>query len=168
MNDKSTWYFIRRNLYSLKREYGAQVTVCKVTDTDTNYITGQKTISRELHQVRRAIMLPVEESRKVQQGIAHLSSSKWFVSQAGFDQVKALFVIDARDLPAGFQFNLDDFIIVEGEYYRVTEVDEYEHDAGWIIKTHLDVGANLSVPFDVSAENTMALSQGTTDVKETP
>jgi hypothetical protein len=143
MNDKSHWQFLRQNLYSLKREYGARVTVCKVLDINTDYQTGQKTVSRELHQVARAIMLPVEESRQVQQGIAHLSANKRFVSQAGFDEEKALFIFDASDLPAGFQFDLDDFVIVEDEYYRVTEVDEYEYDSGWIIKTHLTEGADL-------------------------
>jgi len=113
-------------------------------------------------------MLPEEEARKVQQGIAHLSASKWFVSQAGFDQVKTVFIFDAKDLPAGFQFDLDDFIVVEGEYYRVTEVDEYEFDSGWLIKTTLNVGADFRIVLEAVAESTLALSQGTTDVKETP
>jgi DNA-binding beta-propeller fold protein YncE len=143
MNDSSNWKFIVRNLYSLKRQYGAKVTVCKVLDVETDYITGEKTISRELHEVQRAIMLPVEEKRKVEQGIAHLSSNKMFVSQAGFDDEQALFIFDAKDLPAGFQFNLDDFVIVEDEYFRVTEVDEYEYDSGWVIKTHRTKGADF-------------------------
>jgi hypothetical protein len=143
MNDSSNWKFIVRNLYSLKRQYGAEVTVCKVLDVETDYITGEKTISRELHEVRRAIMLPVEEKRKVEQGIAHLSSNKMFASQAGFDDEQALFIFDTKDLPAGFQFNLDDFVIVEDEYFRVTEVDEYEYDSGWVIKTHRTKGADF-------------------------
>ena len=144
MNDKSIWWFIRRNLYSLKHQYGASVTVHKTLDVDTDYTTGQKTISQESYEVKRAIMLPEEEGRKVQQGIAHLSTNKWFVSQAGFDQGKALFIFDAQDLPAGFQFDLDGFVIVEDEYYRVIEVDEYECDSGWIIKTKRVVGSNFA------------------------
>ncbi len=168
MNDRSNWRFIRRCLYNLKRQYGAQVNVCKVLDVGTDYVTGKKTITRELHQVRRAVMLPEEEARKVQQGIAHLSASKWFVSQAGFDQVKAIFIFDAKDLPTGFQFDLDDFIVVEGEYYRVTEVDEYEFDSGWLIKTTLDKGADFQVVLEAMATSTMSLSQATTEIKETP
>jgi hypothetical protein len=145
MADRSNFRFVRQALYALKRQYGANVTVCKVLDTDTDYETGVKTVSRELYPVKRAIMLPVEAERKVEQGIAQLSANKSFVSQAGFDEGKALFIFDARDLPTGFKFNLDDYVIVSGEYYLVTEVDEFEVDAGWIIKTHLTEGADLEV-----------------------
>ena len=143
MIDKSIWQFIRRSLYMLKRQYGAKVTVCKLLDSDTDYRTGQKSIQRELHPVQRAIMLPVEEIRNVEQGIAHLSANKFFVAQAGFEQSKALFIFDASDLPDGFRFNLDDYVIVEDDYYRVIEVDEYEYDSGWIIKTKLVEGSDL-------------------------
>ena len=167
MNDKSVWWFLRRNLYDLKRQHGAFVVVYKLMDVETDYTTGKKTISRELHEVRRAIILPEEVFRQVEQGIAHLSSNKFFVSQAGSDQGQAVFIFDARDLPVGFRFDLDDFVIVGGEYYQVTEVDEYELDSGWLIKTKRTVGAGLRVILDVAAVNTIALSQGTAIVKET-
>ena len=168
MIDTSMWQFIRRSLYMLKRQYGAAVTVYKLLDAETDYGTGTKSVRRELYRVRRAIMLPEDEVRRVEQGIAHLSANKWFVSQAGFDQGKALFIFDASDLPSGFRFNLDDFVVVEGEYYRVTEVDEYEYDSGWIIKTTRVEGADLTVILDRSAETTMALTQATIESTETP
>jgi hypothetical protein len=143
MTDRSNSRFVRQNLYALKRQYGVDVTVHKILDTETDYQTGDKTVTKETHDVRRAIMLPVEEARKVEQGIAHLSANKWFVSQGGFDLDRATFIFDARDLPTGFEFTLNDFVVVEGAYYCVTEVDEYEYDSGWIIKTHLAKGADL-------------------------
>lgn len=168
MIDKSIWQFIRRSLYMLKRQYGASLTVYKLVDTETDYRTGKKSVIRELHRVRRAIMLPEEEVRRVEQGIAHLSTNKRFNSQAGFDQGKALFIFDASDLPAGFKFNLDDFVVIGDEYYRVTEVDEYEYDSGWVIKTTRVEGAELKVILDVSAETTTALTQAAAESKETP
>lgn len=164
--DKSQWRFLRQTIYNLKRDYNVQATVCQVLDTDTEYTTGKKTISRNLYHVQRAIMLPVEEKRQVEQGIAHLSANKWFTSQAGFDLEKALFIFDAQDLPIGFQFNIDDFVVVDGDYYKVTEVDEY--DAGWVIKTHLDKGAVFTATLDVSAASMLMLSQSASVVKETP
>lgn len=157
--DNSQWRFLRKALYNLKRDYNVQATVCQVLDTVTQYTTGKRTISRNLYHIRRAIMLPAEEQRKVEQGIAHLSTNKWFTSQAGFDLEEALFIFDAKDLPDGFRFNIDDFIIVDGEYHKVTEVDEYEYDAGWVIKTHLDKGAVFTATLDVFAESTLMLSQ---------
>jgi len=143
MNDRSHSNFVRRTLYALKRQYGVLVSVHKILDTETKYTTGAKTVTKETYSVRRAIMLPVEAKRVVEQGIAHLSANKMFVSQAGFDQEKALFIFDARDLPKDFQFALNDFVVVDDGYYCVTEVDEYEYDSGWIIKTHLVKGADL-------------------------
>lgn len=143
MTDRSNSSFVRQNLYALKRQYGVDVTVHKILDTDTEYTTGAKTVTKETYNVRRAIMLPVEEERKVEQGIALLSANKWFVSQGGFDLERATFIFDAKDLPTGFQFDLNDFVVVDDAYYCVTEVDEYEYDSGWIIKTHLVKGADL-------------------------
>ena len=143
MNERSHSNFVRRNLYALKRQYGAQVAVHKILDTETDYTTGDKVVTKTIHSVRRAIMLPVEAERVVEQGIAHLSANKWFTSQAGFDLEKALFIFDAHDLPEDFHFNSNDFVVVDNQYYCVTEVDEYEYDSGWIIKTHLVKGADL-------------------------
>jgi hypothetical protein len=146
MNDpQSNWQFLRQTLYSLKRQYNVVATVCSVTDTSTNYATGQKTFIGDTHEVQRAIMLPTEGERKVEQGIEVLSANKWHTAQAGFDQEKALFIFDARDLPVGFKFGLDDFVVVEGEYYKVTKISEYEYDSGWMINTKLIKGSNFVI-----------------------
>lgn len=143
MNDRAHSRFIRQNLYALKRQYGVLVEVHKNLGTETDYTTGEKSVAKTIYNVRRAILLPIEEIRQVEQGIALLAANKRFVSQAGFDQEKALFIFDARDLPNGFQFDLNDFVVVDGDYYCITEVDEYEYDAGWVVKTHLAKGADL-------------------------
>lgn len=168
MNEKAIWRFLRKNLYDLKRQYGAEVTVCKVLSVETNHKTGEKTISRDLHKVKRAIMLPEETARRVEQGIALLSANKSFVSQAGFDQGRVPFIFDSRDLPTGFKFDLDDFVNVEGEFYRITEVEEYEFNTGWVVKTHRVLGGDFNVNLEDSSESTLELSQTATVVKETP
>lgn len=144
MTDKSLWMFLRRTVYDLKRQYNVEATVYKVLDSTTDYVTGGKTGSYESYLIPRIIMFPIEELRKVPQGIAQLSANKFFVSQAGFDKETALFVIDANDLPTGFQFNFDDFIVVEDKYYQVIEVDVYE--SAWVIKTSHVKGSKM-IPF---------------------
>ena len=62
-------------------------------------------------------------------------------------------------LPTGFKFDLDDNIIVDGDYYKVIEIDEFEYDTGWLIKTHRVAGADPKVILDVSADNAVALLQ---------
>jgi hypothetical protein len=160
VNEKRTWQWMRRILYDLKRQYSAHVYVYKLKDARTDYRTGTKTVRRDIHEVRTAIMLPEEVSRRVEQGIAHLSANKRFVSQAGYDLGKASFIFDARDLPAGFQFELDDYVLIEGDYYKVVEVDEFEYDTGWIIKTHHVEGVTLAALLELDAESLFILSDG--------
>ncbi len=162
MNERQIWQFMRQALYQLKRQYGATVTVIKLNDAQTNYQTGVKAIDKTIHNVRRAIMLPEEIARNVEQGISHLSANKMFVSQAGFDLGKATFIFDARDLPAGFKWGLDDHIIVAGESFKVSEIDEFEYDSGWVIKTHRVNGAALTGSITLTVSDTITLSDEVT------
>lgn len=162
MNEKQIWQFMRRALYQLKRQYGASVTVVKLDDAQVNYATGVKVVNKTIHNVRRAIMLPEEIARNVEQGIAQLSANKMFVSQAGFDLGRATFIFDARDLPGGFKWGLDDHVLVSGESFKVSEIDEFEYDSGWVIKTHRVNGADLTGSITLTVSDTITLSDEVT------
>lgn len=159
MNDKHIWQFMRRALYSLKRQYGAAVTVVKLTDVTTDYKTGVKSVEKSIINVRRAVVLPEEIKRQVEQGIAHLSANKMFVSQAGFDTGQVTFIFDAKDLPVGFSWCLDDHILVDGEDFKVTAIDEFEFDSGWIIKAIRVNGADFTGDMSLDASTSLTISQ---------
>lgn len=152
MRDNAQWRFFRDSLYHLKRAYGVAVTVIKLRDSETDYQTGDKTIFRNVYPVERAIMFPDKIDRRVEQGISPMSANKYVVSQGGFDRVRTNFLFDASDLPPDFEFELDDFIVSDMGYCQVVEIEEYEEGTGWLVKTHLAEGADLSrvVPLDGS------------------
>ena len=160
MNEKQIWQFMQRALYSLKRQYGAAVTVITLDDAETNYQTGVKTITKTIHNVRRAVVLPEEIKRQVEQGIAHLSANKMFVSQAGFDLGQVTFIFDAKDLPVGFTWHLDDHILVDGDDFKVTVINEFEFDSGWIITGQRVNGDDFTGTIALSATTPLTINQG--------
>ncbi|MHC4704974.1 MAG: hypothetical protein ACYTFQ_30865 [Planctomycetota bacterium] len=156
--ERQQWKFMRDCLYHLKRDYGAKVTVIKLVDSQTDYKTGDKTVTKSIHPIHRAIMLPEEILRKVEQGIAHLSANKMFVSQGGYDVDNCTFIIDAKDMPVGYTWGLDDYIQVVAELFKVIEISEFEYDSGWMIKTRLVEGSDITGIIPVGAENTITLT----------
>lgn len=156
--ERQQWEFIRQALYSLKKDYGAEVTVIKLVDSQTDYKTGVKTITKSIHPIRRAIMLPEEIFRKVEQGIAHLSANKMFVSQGGYDVDNCTFIVDAKDMPEGYTWGLDDHIQVVAEVFKVIKISEFEYDSGWMITTRLVEGSDITGIIPVGAETTITLT----------
>ena len=141
MNEKGPWQFIRQNLYAMKRQQGIPVRVYKLHSVETDYQTGVKALQRTLHDIRRAIMLPKK--------IFHKET----------DLSKTVFVFDAEDLPDGFQFDLDDHVLVDGDYFKVTEIAVLNCDMGWVITTQCVKGADLAVILESDVETTLPISQ---------
>lgn len=155
---RDTWQFIRQAIYQLKRQYGTRVTVVKLNDAQTDYRTGRKTLNTTTHAVRRAIMLPEEIGRRVEQGAAYISANKNLLAQAGFDQGKAMFIFDADDLPSGFRFGLDDHILVGTDYHKVSKIKPFEPGLGWIIYTHHVDDATFGSTLTLAASNALSLA----------
>jgi hypothetical protein len=120
-------------MYALKRQYGGRIDVYRLNDVETNLRTGVKTISKDCFRIRRAVILPVRISRDVVQSISQISANKKFVYGANFDAGKRTFVIDSRDLPKGFQFNNDDWVVYRDRRYDLADIQELEFAAGWIV-----------------------------------
>ena len=153
MQDKNPWGFIEKNLYALKRQYGTSVVVYKLSDVDTNYRTGQKTVVRSLHQVRRVIMLPEDILRKVGR-----TNNKTGESSAGIEEGDATFIFDPRDLPNDFQFELDDYVVVKDGFFKLVQIEEYGVALAWVLKTRRVNGSELNVTIEASASDSLALS----------
>jgi hypothetical protein len=124
---------IRQTMYAMKRQYGGRIDVYRLNDIETNLRTGVKTIDKDCFPIRRAVILPVRISRDVVQSISQISANKKFVFGANFDAGKRTFVIDSRDLPEGFQFKNDDWIVYRSRRYDMEAIQELEFSAGWII-----------------------------------
>lgn len=132
-SERALTRMIRQTMYAMKRQYGGRIDVYRLNDVETNLRTGVKTIDKEVFPIRRAVILPVHISRDVVQSISQISANKKFVYGANFDAGKRTFVIHSRDLPEGFQFRNDDWIVYRNSRYDLADIQELEFAAGWII-----------------------------------
>ena len=113
----------------MKRQYGNRVDIYKLHDTDTNYKTGQKSVAKSVTIVRKCIVLPVKIAREVVQTITQISANKMFVYGGSYDVGTRMFIIDARDMPRGYEFTNDDWIVYDRRRYDIKSIEEFEHQA---------------------------------------
>lgn len=125
--------FIRRTLYSLKRQYGSRIDVYQLNDADTDYQTGEKTVNKTVYIVRKCIVLPVKIAREVVQSITQISANKMFVYGGSYDAGTRLFIIDARDMPNNHEFANDDWLVYNGRRYDIKSIEEFEQHTAWSI-----------------------------------
>lgn len=125
---------MRQTLYQLKKEYGAPCDVYKLDSASTDYKTGAKTATKSVISVRKAVVMPALTMRKIFQGISYLSASKPFASLGGqgWDGTSRAFIFEGRDLP-GYDWEVEDWIVYRDKRYDVAEIEELEHDSGWLI-----------------------------------
>lgn len=124
---------MRQALYTLKREYGACVSIYKLVTSNTDPRTGIKTISTNVTTINKVPVLPSKIKRVAQAGISLISSNKEFVMGGTYDQGARDFIIDRRDCPNLTEPTSDDWIVFNGRKYQVETVEAFEYDCGWVI-----------------------------------
>jgi len=117
----------------MKRQYGARVDVYRVVSSTTDHLTGEKTVVKEVFPVRKAPVLPYKIQRAVVQTISIISADKEFVYGGAFDSSKREIIIDARDLPNGFEIKPEDYVVFNHTRWDVVNVERVEYDTGWVI-----------------------------------
>lgn len=145
--------FIRRILYSLKRQYSGRVDVYKLGSTATDYETGEKTYTRTMICVPKCIVLPVKIQREVVQSISQVSANKMFVYGGTYDAGTRMFIIDARDLPANYEITDDDWLIYDNRRYDIKSITEFEQHTGWTVIGKEIKGVRPEQIFYVRVEN---------------
>lgn len=156
-SERALTRLIRQSMYALKRQFGGRIDVYRLNDTETDLKTGVKTIDKDCFHIRRAVILPVRISRDVVQSISQISANKKFVYGASFDAGKRTFVIDSRDLPNGFRFGNDDWIVYRSRRYDLAAIQELEFEAGWIIEGAEVMGRRPEQSFNANADDYLDL-----------
>lgn len=131
--NKSLERAIRRNIYAMKRQYGAKIDVYRIVSSETDHLTGEKTVIKEVHPVRRAPVLPSRMKRDVTQTISIISADKQFVYGGFYDASKREVIIDSRDLPNDYEIKPEDYVVFNGERWDVIGVEKFEYDTGWVL-----------------------------------
>lgn len=125
--------FTRRVLYKLKRSYGTPVDYYKISSHDVNPETGVKTTVEDVIHIRRAIVLRAREFRSFVYDLAFISANKDFTEGGFFDPEDRNIILDAKDLPKGFDPNTDDYLIVKNKRYDVSAIQTFEENSAFLI-----------------------------------
>ena len=149
---------IRQSLYALKRQYGGAIEVYRLEDAETDLRTGKKTVCKSVFPIRRAVILPAQLQREVIQSISQISANKKFVQGGTFDRGHRNFIVDARDLPCGFEFTGDDWIVFRSRRYEIKQVFEFEFQAGWVVTGREILGRIPEQIFPVKADDLLTFS----------
>jgi|WetSurMetagenome_2_1015567.scaffolds.fasta_scaffold24663_4 hypothetical protein len=152
---------IRQILYALKKAFGSTIVLYKLEVASTNYTTGIKSSTTSSITIPRCIVLPVRLQREIIQSIAQISANKMFAYGGSFDGGTREFVIDARDLPSGYNIDLDDYLVYDNRRYDIKNIEILEQRTGWhltgrlIVKdpVYKEAGATTTLNFTESFDN---------------
>jgi hypothetical protein len=127
---------IRQTFYMLKQQYGVPCRIYKLTDSDTDYETGQTDNVVERRSVRLACLMPSEVARSNYFSPFYNQTNKPFITKGGmgWDEAARLFYIDGRDIP-GYNFAVQDYIVCNGQRFDVLSFEEFGDKDGWSVWT---------------------------------
>lgn len=154
---------VRRLLYKLKREYGKSITLYVQGETGVDLTRGTRTITRTPYYIQRA---PVVSLKYFSQGFyspAYLKSAKLFAF-GGYQEMEFKnFIIDAADIPAGFEITPDMYIAFEHSRFEIANVESLEHRLGYVITGKRLVGVEVDEIHTVNVTQTIRFLQEATD-----
>ena len=158
----------RKVLYTLKRQYGDAITLCRNTSVSANYETGVKSYVCSRTKINRAILLPTNYSRDTGYGISTISANKMFVFGGTFDLGTKIIIVDTSDLPEYYQLSLDDWILIDNLRYEIVKIEQLEYQAGWVIGTKQVVGVTPDLEITLDASDALSLDSDGSGNKEVP
>jgi len=119
-------------LYRLKRSFGETVYFHMPTTNTNDVTTGQITRVYTDIKVRRAIVLPVKQSRDFAYDLAYIASNKNFTYGGFFDKSTRLIIVRNSDLKSNTPA-LDWSCTINDREYTVKDLDKTEDNAGYIM-----------------------------------
>jgi hypothetical protein len=158
MENKSLNRLARRVLYSMKKEYGNKVDVYKMVSSDTDHLTGEITVVKQVTRIRKAIVMPSALIRDVGQTISVISSDKQFVYGGAYDLSSRIMVLDPVDLPKDFEICPTDYIAYKHSRWDVVQVVKDEGlNGAWIVTVKNVPNMPVYEIIDILVSSDMAL-----------
>jgi len=151
--------FIKVLLYKLKRDYGEPLEVYRLNSSVANLQTGKKTVSKTRYAIPRAIVMTSDLERLAVFSHTFLIADKQFAYGAFFDADAKNFIIDYRDLPQGFTFDLNDWVVWDGQRYEIKKVMEAEHGMAVMLLCRSVKGQPPAQVFELSVFHTLRFRQ---------
>ncbi len=126
--------FIKTVVYKLKRRYGQQILLTKVTSKGTSdYTTG--TISgrtTDTKNIKKAVILPSRQTRNFNYDLSYIAANKNFTYGGFYDISQRDVIIENKDLGT-FVLSQDTMITFNSETYEIKEFQEYPNIKAWYL-----------------------------------
>ena len=149
--------FIRKALYSLKRQYGFEITLHKKLSEVLNFEDGTTTHIVQTQKIRRAIILPDAQQRKFEYDLAFIAAAKNFTYGGFYDTSLRRIIIDRQDV-GDFKIELGDYFIWDEGRWEIAKVGEYELQTGYLLHARLVEGVTRYQVTEVSLESNLTFS----------
>lgn len=129
--------FIRKVVYRLKKRYGLKTDYYIVGENVIDEQTGFGTLELTKISIKRVVRLPDIVARQYQ----HLGA---------FDRSKKNFLLDSRDMPNGFEPNIEDYFVVGQTRYNIEDYTSLEFNQGFWLVGKATEGENPGRVLDLS------------------
>jgi hypothetical protein len=146
---------LRRLIYSLKKQWGRELSYVQILGSTTDYGTGSRSIERRIYNLT-VVVLPAHTARKFIQDIGYLAANKNFTYGGVNDYNKAMFLFDRSELPDDFQPDLNGYINYNGKRYERVSIDNLLDTAFMLVAQGVE-GANPYAVIDVRAGNILQM-----------
>lgn len=151
--------FLRQQLYMLKMEYGIEASLYRTTVGATDLVTGTKSLTKVKIPIDRVIWMPVKFESLAFYSASFLKAAREFAYGGYQDQEFKKVIIDARDLPDGFEIIPEDFLIQNHKKYEIKVIEKLEVDAGYQLIAQRLVGAEVNEVHEATVYQSLRLLQ---------
>lgn len=153
-------------VYSLKRELGQALTLCRTTNNVTDLGTGRQTETLVKLRIGRAVLLPAKAIRDFAYDLSFIAANKNFTYGGFYDHRNRRVLIDRRDIARGdsaWPIDLNMHVILKDERWEVKEIYEYEDEEAILIILDGLKGAQRLDVIAESASDDAGLTDGIVD-----
>jgi hypothetical protein len=115
----------------MKRRYGGEVTFHRDSEV-LDFETGKKTVTKQVWNIKRAIVLPNDIQQKFVYDLSFIANNKEFTMGGIFDTGPRRLILDTKDL--GDYIPRDhDYFTFDGSRYNIVRFQRFEYNTGYIV-----------------------------------
>jgi hypothetical protein len=156
--------FIKNVIYDLKRDYGGPVDIYQNIVGQTNYKTGEQSITKNHWVVRRAIRLPRNIHRD---SLFSATGNTLFAYGNVVELADRNIIIDWKDLPVGFNFKEENwYVIIDNMHYDLVKVMEFDNKAAIFVILKQLIGAPREAIVEIGVQTNVTSTQTTDEAVE--
>jgi hypothetical protein len=151
--------YLRHQLYQLKMEYGIEASIYRTTVGQTDLTTGLKNLTRVKYSIDRVIWMPIKFETLAFYSASFLKAAREFAYGGALDQEFKRVILDARDLPEGFEILPEDYLIQNHKKYEIKTAEKLEVDQGYQLIVQRLVGAPVNEIHEATVYQSLRLLQ---------